>query len=135
MNSLTSPIEVKPDLIELVKNLYKNNREITLISLCTKDGFNIKSFASKSLPNSEPDKIAAMASSLCALSDSSALNLTNENFNITTIESEGGNILFMSSRYLDKPCVVTIAGKTSISLAQLRFYLKRFVGDLEAISN
>jgi len=131
-NTTESGLEVKAPLLHAMKELCTDNRDITLISLCTTDGFNIKSFASKSL-DADADKVAAVASSLCALSNSSALQLMKSEFEITIIESVGGNTLFMKSEYLGKDCVVTIASKPDLSLAQARFSMKRFVDFIKTI--
>ena len=132
MNTKTSNIEVKPELLESIKELCTLNRDITLIGLSTTDGFNIKSFAAKSL-EIESDKLSAMSSSLCALSNSTALQLTNSEFEITTIESNGGNILFMNAEYLGHQCVVSLAAKADLSLAQARFCIKRFANEIKQI--
>lgn len=126
-------IEVKPELVDLIKELCNSNREISLLSLSTTDGFNIKSFAAKSL-GVEADKLAAMSSSLFALSNSSSLQLMKAESTIATIESGGGNMLFMNARYLDRPCVVTMVARPDLSLAQARFSIKRFANAINEIN-
>lgn len=128
----SSNIEVRPELVEGMKKLADASNEITLIGLATSDGFKIRTLASKSL-NIEPDKLAAMASSMCALSDSSAAQLTKGKFRMTTIETEEGNVLFMNTSYLGKPCVATLAAKEALSLANARFIIQRFVAEVESL--
>lgn len=125
-------MEIKPELVNLIKELCSENREITLLSLSTTDGFNIKSFAAKSL-DVEADKLAAMSSSLFALSSSSSLQLMKEESTIATIESKGGNMLFKKAQYLNTPCVVTMVARPDMSLAQARFALKRFADTVNSI--
>lgn len=117
-------IEVKPELTELIKNLCVKNPEIKLLSLSTIDGFNIKAFAMKSL-NVESDKLAAMASSLFALSNSSSEQLMQDKSTISTIESDKGNFLLMKSQYLDNACVIAMVAKSEMSLAEARFHLRK----------
>ena len=114
-------------------DLVKGNKNIRLIGLCTEDGFDIKSLADKSF-ELDADKLAAMASSISALSNSSAQQLKREGFTITIIESEGGNILLMKTLYLDQPCVISMATSPTSSLAQDRFELKRFAAKVAAIT-
>ena len=132
MSDSRPKIEITADLLEFMKELAGSSREIILMSLATADGFNLKTFAAKSL-NIEVEKLAAMASSICALSDSSALQLTNSNLKTTTIETKEGNVLFMKTTYLDNPCVITVVAKADLSLAQARFVLKRFADKVEGI--
>lgn len=121
---LNKKITVKPELLEGIKELCDNNREIFLISLCTADGFSIKSFASKDL-SSEADKLAAMSSTISALSDSSAKQVLQDQFEITIVETSSGNMLFVRTSYLDLPCVLTIAARTKMALATARYKTKR----------
>ena len=113
-----------PKLSAALKEVFSENPEVSLLSVATTDGFSIKAFAKKSL-GVELDKMAAMSSSLYALSNSSALQLTDGEATITTIESEMGNILLMSSEFFEKQCVITMVATTDMSLAQARFYLTR----------
>jgi len=124
-------IEVKAELLEGIKDLCENNKEVFLVSLCTTDGFSIKSFASKDL-SAEPDKLAAMSSTIAALSDSSAKQILKDQFNITIVESNSGNMLLVSNDYLGLPCVLTVAAKTSMSLATARYKTRKLA---EIINN
>ena len=113
--------------------LVAGKKNIRLVGLCTEDGFDIKSLADKSF-ELDSDKLAAMASSISALSNSSAQQLKRDGFTITIIETEDGNILLMKTRYLDQPCVISMATARESSLAQGRFELKRFAAKVAAIS-
>jgi predicted regulator of Ras-like GTPase activity (Roadblock/LC7/MglB family) len=124
-------IEVKAELLEGIKDLCENNRDVFLVSLCTTDGFSIKSFASKVL-SAESDKLAAMSSTIAALSDSSAKQILKDQFNITIVESNSGNMLLVRSEYLGFPCVLTVAAKTSMTLATARYKTRKLA---EIINN
>ena len=124
-------INVKAELLEEIKKLCDENREILLVSLATMDGFSIKSFASRGL-NAEADKLAAMSSTISALSKSCAKQLQLDQFNTTIVEAESGNVLFIKTEYLNLQCVLTVAARTKMALATVRFKTK---GLAEAISN
>ena len=115
-----------------MKELASSSRDVTLLSIVTSDGFNLKTFSAKSL-SIEFEKLAAMASSICALSDSSAKQLTGQGLKTTTIETSAGNILFMKTNYLTHQCVVTLVAKEGLSLAQARFIIQRFAEKVGSI--
>ena len=107
-----------------------DNPEINFVSLCTKDGFSVKAYSKNDL-NIEADKISAISSTICALSGSAAKQLAAEKFSITIIETRTDNILFVSTQYLSSECVLTLAAKPKMSLANARFCTIRLA---EAIS-
>lgn len=113
-------IAVKKELLEGIKELCNNNKDILLVSLATTDGFAIKSVALKEL-NAESDKLAAMSSTISSLSDSSAKQVLQDQFDITIVETKSGNLLFVRTTYLDLPCVLTIATRAGMQLATSRY--------------
>ncbi len=121
-----------PQLLEGIKALCQENREVLLVSLCTTDGFSIKSFASREL-NAEADKLAAMSSTIAALSDSSATQVMRDQFNITIVETGSGNLLFVRTSYLDLPCVLTIATSDKMALATARYKTKRLAEEISTL--
>lgn len=127
-------IVVKPELIESIKELCESNREIFLVSLATTDGFSIKSYAAKRL-DAEADKLAAMSSTISALSDSSAKQILEDRFDITIIESSSGNLLFVKTQYLGLPCVLTIAARLKMTLATARYMTIKLGKTISNISN
>ena len=126
-------INVKPELLEYIKELCENNKEMLVVSLCTTDGFSIKSFASKGL-NTEADKFAAMSSTISALSNSIATQLLKEEFDITIVETTSGNALFVKTRYLDLPCVLTVAARSDMALATVRYKTKKLAQGISSIT-
>ncbi|WP_086929528.1 roadblock/LC7 domain-containing protein [Agarilytica rhodophyticola] len=129
---MKTKITIKPELLDCIKKLAASHSEIQLISLCTVDGFSIKTFAAKTL-DIESDKVAAIASSLCSLSNASAKKIIKQEFQMTTVETAGGHILFISTRYLHLSCVLAIAVKADMMLATARFAIKRLSDDISAI--
>ena len=126
-------IKIKPQLLEDIKSLCKGNSDIVLVSLCTTDGFSIMSYAAKSL-SAEADKLAAMSSTISALSDSVATQILDDDFDITIIETNNGNMLFVSTRYLNTPCVLTLAAKSSTAWATARYKTKGLSKAIENIT-
>lgn len=130
----TKKINVKPELLEGIRELCEENSEVVLVSLCTTDGFSIKSFASKKL-GAEADKLAAMSSTITALSGSSARQVLQSEFDITIIETSSGNMLFVSTTYLELPCVLTVAANHNMALATARYKTKNLAALVSAIES
>ena len=126
-------IVLKQLLIDTINGLRDEESDIILISLCTKDGFEIKSSLSEDLPM-ESDKIAAMSSTVCGLCSASSKLMFKSAFSTTIVETEHGNIFYISTTYLGFPCVLTIAVKSRLSLAIARYKTKRLAEDIANIS-
>ena len=129
----TKKIPIRPELLDGIKELCENNTEILLVSLATIDGFSIKSFASREL-NAEADKLAAMSSTISALSDSSAQQLLQGQFDTTIVEAAAGNILFIRTTYLGLPSVLMLAARTKMTLATARYKTKGLAQAISVIS-
>lgn len=117
---------------EIFGQLSEKEFEILLINLSTEDGFLVASEAKNHFPD-EADKIAAMSSTIFALSDASTNAVLKDQCSITNIESQSGTLLFMATTYKGTPCVLTIAGTSKMALANLRFMLKRLASQIEEI--
>lgn len=126
-------ITVKQELNQLFDAFINSDTSIELVNLSTSDGFVITSRCSGNV-ETEVDKIAAIASSLCSLSNSAANGIIKESFLVTTIETNGGNILFLRCSYLEYTCVLSVALKANISLAQSRFLSRRLIENIQNIS-
>ena len=126
-------IEVKAELLDGIKELCDGERDVILVSLCTTDGFSIKTFASKEL-SGEADKLAAMSSTISALSDSSSKQILKNQFDVTIVESHSGNMLFVRANYLDQPCVLTVAAGHKVALAVARYKTKALAQKISKIS-
>jgi len=126
-------ITVKAELLEHIKELCDSDRDISLVSLSTTDGFSIKTFASKAL-NAEADKLAAMSSTISSLSDAAAKQVLTNQFDITIVETGSGNMLFVRTNYLEHPCVLTIAARGAMSLATARYKTKKLAQSISEIT-
>ncbi|MDN3454587.1 MULTISPECIES: hypothetical protein [unclassified Psychrobacter] len=123
----------KKALLSHIKVLCEANRDITLVSLCTTDGFPISCFSISELSN-QTDKFAAMSSTLSALSDSSASQMKQGKCDITIVEATFGNILFVKTNYIGKPCVLTVVAQNKMALAEVRYKTKKLIGVISAIT-
>jgi len=74
-----------------------------------------------------------MSSTICALSDSSSKQVLEDEFKITIVESDAGNLLFVKTKYLEMPCVLTIAAKHQLALATARYKTKAFAQEVSKI--
>jgi len=104
-----------------------------LVSLCTTDGFPISCFSIKELSN-QSDKFAAMSSTLSALSDSSAAQMKQGKCDITIVEATSGNMLFVKTDYIGKPCVLTVVAQDKMALAEARYKTKKLIGEISSIT-
>ena len=126
-------IVVKPELNEAITDLCQSNSDINLISLCTSDGFSIKSVTAGGI-DTEADKLAAMSSTIGALSGSSAKQILNDEFSIAIVEAASGNMLFVSTSYLGTACVLTLAAKSKMALATARYKTRELAAVISKIS-
>ncbi|MEM7361187.1 MAG: roadblock/LC7 domain-containing protein [Pseudomonadota bacterium] len=134
MNSnSTNQAAAKHELTQYFDELTRSNGNIRLVGICTEDGFDIQSKTDR-FHSMDAAKLAAIASSISSLSNSTAQQLNREGFNIVIIETNHGNILFMRARYLGEPCVISMATSNSSSLAQDRFELKRVFKKVQSIT-
>ncbi|MGM8886519.1 roadblock/LC7 domain-containing protein [Psychrobacter sp. 1U2] len=125
--------QAKVVLSRCIKELCEANREIALVTLCTTDGFPISCFSVNELSN-QADKFAAMSSTLSALSDSSASQMKQGQCDITIVEASTGNMLFVKTDYLSKPCVLTVVAQNKMTLAEARYKTKRLASEIASIS-
>ena len=107
-------------LTQSLKEFCEINKDINLVSLCTTDGFPISHFSINEL-SELADRLAAMSSTLSALSDSSAKQMNLGRCDITIIETALGNTLFVKADYIEKPCVLTVVAKNKMMLATARY--------------
>ncbi len=125
--------QAKIELSRCIKELCEANREIALVTLCTTDGFAISCFSINELSN-QADKFAAMSSTLSALSDSSASQMKQGQCEITIVEATSGNMLFVKTDYIGKPCVLTLVAQNKMTLAEARYKTKRLANRISTIT-
>ena len=118
------------ELDTLAQECFKTQTELSVLNVCTTDGFGIIGYAREG-HDLELDKVSAMASSLCAIGSSSVKMITGDQADIMTLESSSGSILFQRAEYADHEVVITLATSAELPLAHARFLLKRFRDQLE----
>jgi len=84
--------------------------------------------------SNQTDKFAAMSSTLSALSDSSASQMKQGKCDITIVEATAGNMLFVKTDYIGKPCVLTVVAQNKMALAEARYKTKKLIGVISAIT-
>lgn len=121
------------ELIRLIDDFCADDSSVSLVNLCTTDGFPVH-FISKDSVVSEPDKLAAVSSTLAALSGSSAVQMNQGSYEFSIIEAEHGNILFIQTQYLGAACVLTVSAKSKMILATARYKTKKLAGAIAQLT-
>lgn len=116
-------------VIDAITNYSDNYHDIDLISLSTTDGFPVYNFT-RHLNDFEGDKMAAAASTLYSVSNAVSQQILNKQFSVTFIETEGGNVAFVTLNMDDNDYVLSMSGTKAMSIAQLRLLLNRLAADI-----
>ena len=117
---------------ELFKAEFQSKHGLMLINLSTVDGFLIKQI-NQTGQGAEGDKIAAISSSICSMSQSASRELFGSDSGITNIESEDGKIIFQHVSLGQKEGVITLCCNKEVSLAEGRFAARRLKDGIEAM--
>lgn len=102
----------------------KNNQQLQLLNLATTDGFRVCQVARQGL-NIEGDKIAAVTSSIMAMSNSAARAVFSEDSQTIDIESNFGKIVIETISSSHGQLVITLCCQHDCSLATARFIARR----------
>lgn len=116
-----------------IDRLYAMSSNIKLVALCTIDGFSIHQASIEF--NAVPDKIAAITSTLSAVSDSMSREITSGPFNIVCIESKQGNSVSVYTEYANKNVVLTVSANTKVSLGELRLRTKKLAQKISELTD
>lgn len=127
----TDATQVELALKEKMQALFDTEFDITLLNLCTADGFSIHALSRGN--DIESDKVAAIASTLCSISNASAEQISKGRFNIATVESMNGLLLFLRTQFQDRQSVLCVATNSKMSLGNARFHSQRLVNEIEEI--
>lgn len=131
--SVTTSVEPQTQLQSLVDGAFKNNFGISFIGLATLDGFDL--CASPGIEETiDRDKLAAIASSVYALSEASARQIMGDDLEITTMEFSSGHFLFLKTLYQNKPCVLSVFASRKLSLGEARYTAKKLSDAIKEIS-
>lgn len=107
-------------------------QDLLIMNLSTLDGFKI-AHANQATNAVESDKVAAIASSLCALSNSVAREMLNSRLDIINVEADDGHVLFLNVNLRKLKGVLTVTAHKDISLAEARYVAKRLKTRLEEV--
>ncbi len=102
---------------------------IELITLSTTDGFAVHTETIYSESFHE-DKMAAAASTLYAVSNAVSKQILSRQFETTFIETQKGNIAFVSLSIKDSEYVLAMSADESLNIANLRLLIKRLAKDI-----
>lgn len=121
MNSPTEALSISRVLKARMTQLFNQWLDVQFIHLCTADGFHLFE-VSGDADHLEPDKVAAIASSIFALSNTAARQFLDDELQVSIVETDAGNILFLRTRMNGADRVLTIAARKSMSLATVRYH-------------
>lgn len=54
--------------------------------------------------------------------------------NITIVEATSGNMLFVKTDYIGKPCVLTVVAQDKMALAEARYKTKKLMAEIATIT-
>lgn len=117
---------------ELFKAEFQSKYGLMLVNLSTVDGFLLKQ-VNQTGEGIEGDKIAAISSSICSMSQSASRELLGSASGITNIESDDGKIIFQHVNLGQKEGVITLCCNKDVSLAEGRFAARRLKEAIEAL--
>ncbi len=125
MNNQTAGSELPSETISkaFAKQIHANS-DIFLINLATADGFKVAHVQVKG-QGLESDKVCAISSSICALSNSAAAELLSDQLDTLNVETKTGHATFLNVNLLNAKGVLTLCSKAGTSLAEARFCAKR----------
>lgn len=109
---------------DLFKQIDSKLNHIRCLSLTTADGFTVFSQTAGTF-SVEDDKLSAVTSSLTALGSAAAKQLIGAQFESTCIETDGGLMFMIKTKYQDQPCVLSLISGDDPNLGQIRFYLNK----------
>jgi len=121
MISNTDDTEVLEDILKLFLH---ENKDITHINFCTIDGFFL-GMAEADHNAIEKDKMSAISSTLCSLSNSAVSEIIGQGLDVCSIESGGASIILVRVEYKGTECVLTVVNRDSITLGEARYKTKK----------
>ncbi|CAA0092564.1 Uncharacterised protein [Zhongshania aliphaticivorans] len=116
--------QLTSDLHQLFIEYAENDYALDMISLATTDGFPVHHF-SRLHDELDIETMAAAASTLYSVSNAVAKQILSKQFKITFIESEQGNIAFVSLKINDQDFVLSMSASNAMNIANLRLLINR----------
>jgi predicted regulator of Ras-like GTPase activity (Roadblock/LC7/MglB family) len=122
---------LRADLTPLFREYSEENDAIELISLVTADGFPVMTL-SPLMNQVEEDKLAAAASTLHSVSNAVAKQILQKQFQVSFIESEQGNIAFVSLSLEERDYVLAMSSNRTMNIATLRMLINRLAKEIRS---
>ncbi len=117
----------KPDFVaycqQAVEKYARTYRGVDAVVLATTAGFQIASFASSGLYNR--DKLAALASSLFKVGESTIAEACLKNCQSLLLDADNGKVLVSSIRHTEHPVVLLIKVNEKATLGNLIYSAKK----------
>ncbi len=133
MSELNAPsILIVDDLKELFSSYLKESSDIDIVSLNSSDGFVIHTLQ-RAKEHIDEGKIAALSSTISALSNSLAKEVLGQDFKVSIVETDESHILYIRTNYRDIDCVLTVVGSRSSVLGEARHSSLKVAEKVEAI--
>jgi len=118
-------------LTELFKRTEYQFSDLKMIALTTADGFPICTRLSIHLDGIEEEKVAALSSSLLALSHSAARQITNSNLISTNIETSEANMFLVKTSYQRQKAVLCTVSGLKQNLGHARYFTHQLAKRLQ----
>ncbi len=122
-----------PEITRLAEDYCKENTDLLIVNVCSEDGF-VMGHTSNERTEIESDKMAAISSSISSISNSALMMISGKTSKLIIVESENYNFLLTQSTFRKKKCVVSFCASSLVSLAKMRFLVKRFGDSLSELS-
>ncbi len=116
------------DLDQLFSDLNDTLKGLQLICLTTEDGFAIRSLQKKR--TFEDNKVAAITSSLSALSNAAAQHLTGTVLNSTCIETNQGNLYLFNTLYQNKKSVLCVVTGQEQNMEYAKYHISKLAAQI-----
>lgn len=115
---------------EIFQSYMSEYDALEMICLSTTDGFPVYNHSSQNL-KFDVDTMAAASSTLYSVSNAVSRQILAKHFSITFIESENGNIGFVSLSLADKDYVLSMSASDAMNIGKLRVLINRLSEDLK----
>ena len=119
------------DLRDLFEKVEYKFSDLHMLALTTADGFPICTRMSQQLQKVEEDKVAAISSSLLALSHSAARQVTASRLISTNIETSEANMFLVKTSYQNQKAVLCTVTGLKQNLGHARYFTHQLAKVIE----
>lgn len=108
-------------LKKLIHKTIKQAQDLLAINLSSEDGFSILNFTVEGF-DIESNKLSAVSSSIQSLAKAITKQLMKSKLSNTFVETDKGTLVFLSTNYKGKPCVLCFIAHKSLNVAKARYF-------------